>query len=138
MALTARDVRLSAATQVFVGCMFCVILHTLWAIATVHRLFVKPEALKRCRPSSRAAAAAAAAPAPAVAASVTGPDSKLAADKQDKAPIMIRAVATSTEAVKPIMVYNEAAKGTAQLQLCCRCFLSHSHAPGCCMSVSFN
>jgi hypothetical protein len=116
--------------------MFCVILHTLWAIATVHRFFVYPDALKRCRRSSPAAAAAAAAAAPAIAAAVPGtPGSKQAADKQDKGPIMIRAVATSTEAVKPIMLYNETAKGEAQLQQWCRGLQDHSNAPGCDVSV---
>ncbi|WIA39641.1 hypothetical protein OEZ86_005718 [Tetradesmus obliquus] len=97
------------ALQVFVGCMFFVILNTLWAIASVHRIFVKPAALKRCRPSSLAATAAAAASA--VPASGTGTGLKQAADKQNGGPIIIRAVATSTAAVKPIMVHNDSAKG---------------------------
>jgi hypothetical protein len=50
--------------------------------------------------------------APAIAAAVPAAD-KQAHGKQDKGPIMIRAVATSAESVKPIMLHNDAAKGAA-------------------------
>lgn len=108
--------------------MFFVILNTLWAIASVHRIFVKPAALKRCRPSSLAATAAAAASA--VPASGTGTGLKQAADKQNGGPIIIRAVATSTEAVKPIMVHNDSAKGAAQQAAVLPMFSQPQHVSG--------